>query len=184
MPAAAGEASGALERMQGQLRREGIRIGGKTWQELAVFYRQVRLLYFGIFGFMGMVLVIVVLLAAANTMLMAAAERTREIGTLRALGTRPGLIRRLFLLEGLFLAAGGCVGGLALSLVVRLALNHSGITLPPPPGAVHGSPLHVQFFAVAHAVGAVAMFATLMLASYFPARRAARMSIVDALTHV
>ncbi|MBZ5638591.1 MAG: FtsX-like permease family protein [Acidobacteriia bacterium] len=180
----AGEASDALERAQERLRREGIRVSGKTWRELAVFYRQVRLLYLGIFGFMGIVLVIVVLLASANTMLMAAAERTREIGTLRALGTRPGLIRRLFLLEGLCLAASGCAGGVALSLVVRFALNHSGIVLPPPPGAAHGAPLHVQFFVAAHAAGAVVMFATLMLASYLPARRAASMSIVDALTHV
>ena len=180
----AGQASEALERLRRLLRSEGIDLGGKTWEELAVFYRQVRLLYFGIFGFMGLVLVIVVLLAAANTMLMAAAERTREIGTLRALGTRPGLIRRLFLLEGFLLATFGCIAGAALSVVVRLVLNHSGIVLPPPPGATHGSPIHVQFFGAAYGAGAVTMFATLMLASYFPARRASRMSIVDALTHV
>jgi putative ABC transport system permease protein len=180
----AGQASEALERLRRLLRSEGIDLGGKTWEELAVFYRQVRLLYFGIFGFMGLVLVIVVLLAAANTMLMAASERTREIGTLRALGTRPGLIRRLFLLEGLLLATFGCIAGAALSLVVRFVLNHSGIMLPPPPGSTHGSPLHVQFFGAAYGAGAATMFATLMLASYFPARRASRMSIVDALTHV
>jgi putative ABC transport system permease protein len=180
----AGKAPEALERLRQLLRREGIELAGRTWEDLAVFYRQVRLLYLGIFGFMGLVLVVVVLLAAANTMLMAAAERTREIGTLRALGTRPGLIRRLFLLEGILLAAGGCVVGAALSVVLRLVLNHSGIMLPPPPGAAHGSPLHVQFFGLAYGAGAAAMFVTLTLASYFPARRASRMSIVDALTHV
>ncbi len=180
----AGDSSEAVGRLRQLLRREGIELAGRTWEELAVFYRQVRLLYFGIFGFMGLVLVIVVLLAAANTMLMAAAERTREIGTLRALGTRPGLIRRLFLLEGFFLAAVGCAAGAVLSVVVRFALNHSGIMLPPPPGAAHGSPLHVQFFAVAYVAGAVAMFSTVMLASYFPARRASRLPIVEALTHV
>ncbi|HUD72025.1 MAG TPA: FtsX-like permease family protein, partial [Dongiaceae bacterium] len=159
-------------------------IEARTWEELAQFYRQVRTLYLGIFGFMGAVLVAVVLLATANTMLMAATERTREIGTLRALGTRPGAVGRLFLAEGVLLAIAGCVAGAALSLVVRLALNHSGLTLPPPPGATHGSTLFVKFYGAAYAAGLVAMLATLALASWFPARRATRMSIVEALTHV
>jgi putative ABC transport system permease protein len=159
-------------------------VEARTWEELAQFYRQVRTLYLGIFGFMGAVLVAIVLLATANTMLMAAAERTREIGTLRALGTRPGTVRRLFLAEGVLLALVGCAAGAVLSLALRLALNHSGLMLPPPPGATHGSPLHVKFYGVAYAAGTAAMIATLALSSWFPARRATRMRIVEALTHV
>lgn len=180
----AGQAEAEAGTMRDLLRGEGIHLAARTWEELAIFYRQVRLLYLGIFGFMGAILVIVVLLAAANTMLMAAAERTREIGTLRALGTRPALIRKVFLAEGMCLAAIGCVLGAFLSAVVCLALNHSGIVLPPPPGATRGAPLHVQFFWAAYVAGAFAMLGTLMLASYFPARRASRMPIVTALTHV
>jgi putative ABC transport system permease protein len=133
---------------------------------------------------MGLVLVVVVLLAAANTMMMAAAERTREIGTLRALGTRPGSIRRMFIAEGLILAVLGCLGGALLAVVVRAVLNHAGLTLPPPPGVSHGVPLHVNLYVSAYAAGAVAMTATLVLASWFPARRAARISIIEALAHV
>ncbi|HJW10003.1 MAG TPA: ABC transporter permease, partial [Holophagaceae bacterium] len=50
------------------------------WTELAAFYKQVRLLYFAIFGFMGLVLFLVVLLATANTLLMSVMERVREFG--------------------------------------------------------------------------------------------------------
>jgi putative ABC transport system permease protein len=178
------DAAAALPRLLNRLRDEGIDVAGKTWSELAAFYRQVRLLYVGIFGFMGLVLVVVVLLATANTMMMAAAERTREIGTLRAIGTRPSAIRRMFLAEGLFIAGFGCLGGVLLSLGVRAVLNHSGLTIPPPPGVAHAMPLHVNFYWLTHAAGAIAMTATLLVASWFPARRASRLPIVSALAHV
>jgi putative ABC transport system permease protein len=178
------ESRAALPRLSALLRHNGFDVPGRTWDEIGVFYRQVRLLYVGIFGFMGSVLVVVVLLASTNAMLMATAERTREIGTLRALGARPARIRRMFVLEGALVAAGGCVVGALLSLALRSVLNNSGIVLPPPPGAAHGTPLHVKLYGVAYASGALAMLATMMLASYVPARRASRTPIVDALTHV
>jgi putative ABC transport system permease protein len=178
------DAAAALPRLQASLHREGIDLAGKTWVELAEFYRQVRVLYIGIFGFMGLILVVVVLLAAANTMMMAAAERTREIGTLRALGTRPAAIRRMFLTEGLILAVVGCCGGAVVALAVRTGLNHAGLILPPPPGVSHGMPLHVNVYPAAYLAGAVLMIATLVAASWLPARRAAKIPIIDALAHV
>jgi putative ABC transport system permease protein len=178
------DAASARTRLLASLHREGVDIAGKTWEELAVFYRQVRLLYIGIFGFMGLVLVVVVLLAAANTMMMAAAERTREIGTLRALGTRPSAIKQMFIAEGLILAVAGCLGGALVALAIRAVLNNLGLTLPPPPGVSHGVTLHVNLYVTAYAAGTLAMSATLVAASWFPARRAARMSIIEALAHV
>jgi putative ABC transport system permease protein len=178
------DAAAALPRLVASLKREGIDVSGKTWEELADFYRQVKMLYIGIFGFMGLVLVVVVLLAAANTMIMAAAERTREIGTIRALGTRPSAIKRMFVAEGFILAILGCMGGAIVSLAVRAILNHAGLILPPPPGVSHGMPLHVNLYPSAYAAGALAMTATLVVASWFPARRAATVPIIEALAHV
>ena len=71
-----------------------------------------------------------------------------------------------------------------LALVVRSILNASGIMLPPPPGATHGMPINVKFYPLAYGAGLLAMVLTMAIASYFPARRAARVRIVDALTHV
>ena len=172
----------ARNRVAAAVQSSGLEV--KSWRDLALFYNQVRLLYIGIFGFMGAVLVIVVLLACANTMTMAAAERTREIGTLRAIGTPPATIRRMFVAEGVVISAFGCVIGAGLALLVRAALNASGIELPAPPGASHGMPIHVAFYPATYAAGLVAMMATLALAAYFPARRASRMAIVEALSHV
>jgi putative ABC transport system permease protein len=71
-----------------------------------------------------------------------------------------------------------------LALVVRWVLNASGLTLPPPPGGTTGAPLNVKLYPLTYGVGFVAMLVTMTVAAYFPARRASRLPIVDALTHV
>lgn len=172
------------ERLERSLVAAGFPVAARRWEELAVFYEQVKLLYIGIFGFVGAVLVVIVILSAAIVMTMAATERTREIGTLRAMGTRPAAIQKMFLAEGALLALAGCVAGALLALVVRAALNASGIILPPAPGATHGLPINVRLYPLAYGAGLAAMVATMLVASWFPARRASRLPIVDALTHV
>jgi putative ABC transport system permease protein len=174
----------AAARIAESLQQAGYPVAVQHWRELAVFYGQVRLLYIGIFGFVGAVLAIIVILSAAIVMTMAVTERTREIGTLRALGTRPAGIRRMFLAESAVIAIVGCVAGAVLALVIRAALNASGIVLPPPPGATHGVPINVKLYPLAYVAGVLAMLATMGIAAWAPARRAARIPIVDALTHV
>jgi len=174
----------AAARLARSLTGAGYPVAIRRWRELAAFYEQVKLLYIGIFGFVGAVLVVIVVLSAAIVMTMAVTERTREIGTLRAIGTRPSGIRRLFLAEGIAIAIAGCLAGMLFALVVRAILNASGIILPPPPGATHGMPINVRFYPLAYAAGLLAMIGTMAIASYFPARQAAGLSIVEALAHV
>jgi putative ABC transport system permease protein len=174
----------AAERLAKAMEAGGYPIVVRHWRELATFYEQVKLLYIGIFGFVGAVLVVIVVLSAAIVMTMAVTERTREIGTLRAIGTRPAGIRRMFLVEGVVIALAGCAAGTVLALIVRAALNASGIMLPPPPGATHGMPINVKLYPLAYGAGLLAMLLTMAIASYFPARRASRLQIVEALAHV
>ncbi|HTS01731.1 MAG TPA: FtsX-like permease family protein [Thermoanaerobaculia bacterium] len=156
----------------------------KTWLDTAAFYKQVKLLYTAIFFFMGLVLAVVVVLATANTMTMSVFERTREIGTLLAIGMERSDVRTLFLLEGVLLGLAGSGIGAVLSLLLRAALNASGIMLPPPPGATRGNVLHVDFIPLAYGIGFAVMSATLLVAAWWPARRASRLNPVEALAHV
>jgi putative ABC transport system permease protein len=172
------------ERLAATLRAEGTTVDFRTWQELAEFYRQVRTLYLGIFGFLGAVLVLIVLLAAANSMLMVASERTREIGTLRALGMKPRSVVRLFALEGLTQAALGCGAGAALSLALREVVNRSHLLMPAPPGVAHPVELFIRFYPQAYGIALAGMLAAGLLATWWPAHRAARLPIVEALAHV
>ena len=156
----------------------------KTWIENAPFYVAVRRLYAAIFLFTGLVLATVVVLAAANTMTMSVFERTREVGTLLAIGMERGQVRNLFLAEGLLMGLAGSFVGAVASLLLRAALNAARIELPPPPGSTSGGVLHVELIPLAFAVGFVLMTATLLVASWWPARRAARLDPVEALAHV
>jgi putative ABC transport system permease protein len=171
-------------RLGNALQQAGINLGSRLWRELAVFYQQVRVLYIGIFGFMGTVLVVIVFLSTFNATLMSVTERTREIGTLRALGARARRVTTGFVLEGALLGIASAIGGALLSLLITLTINLSEIHMPPPPGMAKGIVVHVQVIPGVYLLAAMAMIVTLAMASFLPARRAARAPIVDSLSHV
>jgi putative ABC transport system permease protein len=149
------------------------------------FYGQSIGMFAAIFGFIAVLIGAIVLFTVGNTMSMAVVERTVEIGTLRAVGLRRGGIRRLFVCEGLALGLIGAVIGVLVSLALAAAVNHSGLTWLPP-GRVEAVPLTIRVWGetrmiVGTAVGLVLVAA---LSAWWPASRAARMNIVDALRHV
>ena len=178
------DVNAAARDLSRSLARAGRPVVIKTWLETAAFYKQVKLLYIAIFFFMGLVLSTVVILATANTMTMSVFERTREIGTLLAIGMERGQVRTLFLLEGFLLGVVGSGIGSLVSFLLRIVLNASGIMLPPPPGGTRGNVLHVDFIPLAYGTGIAIMSLTLLVAAWWPARRAARLNPVEALGHV
>ncbi|MFX8354967.1 FtsX-like permease family protein, partial [Acinetobacter baumannii] len=64
-----------------------------------------------IFGFIAVIMGVIVLFTIANTMSMSVMERINEIGTLRALGQRRSGVRRQFLAEGFLLGLFGATLG-------------------------------------------------------------------------
>lgn len=156
----------------------------RTWLDQAIFYQSVKGLYNRIFGFLGVILLVIVLFATTNTLSMAVLERTREIGTLRAMGTTPGEVARLFTLEGFVLGAGGAVLGMVLAGAVAMALLVLGIQMPPPPGRTGGYPLVVTVSPAMYAGAALAVSVLAALASLLVSRKAANQSVVEALAHV
>lgn len=168
-----------------QLRAQhGATLEVRTWLEQAVFYQSVKSLYDRIFGFLGVIVLVIVLFSVTNTLAMAVLERTREIGTLRAMGATPGEVMRVFTLEGMALGTGGALAGMALAGGIALFLLVAGVQMPPPPGRTDGYPLAVAVSVPMYA-GAVLLVALLSAgASWFISRRAAHQSVVEALSHV
>ena len=156
----------------------------QTWVDQAVFYKSVKELYNRIFGALGLIIGVIVVFVVTNAMAMTIIERTREIGTLRAMGTLPGQLTRSFALEGMVLGGAGSVVGALVALAVSVALLVFPVEMPPPPGRSNGYPLQVVMDPALYAGTLAAMVALSMLASAWVARRTVVRPIVDALAHV
>ncbi|HRH17293.1 MAG TPA: FtsX-like permease family protein [Aquabacterium sp.] len=156
----------------------------RTWLDQAVFYRSVRDLYNRIFGALGLIIGVIVVFVVTNAMAMAVIERTREIGTLRALGTLPEQLTRTFALEGMVLGGMGALLGAMVALSVSVALLIWPVQMPPPPGRSTGYPLQISLDIPLYLGTLTAMVLLTMLASALVARRTVRQPIVDALAHV
>ena len=156
----------------------------KDWSELATFYHQVVLLYNGIFGFLGLIVFAIVILSVANTIIMSIFERTREIGTMMAIGTTRRRVWSMFLLEGVFVGILGGIVGIACGYGVATFINHAHIMLPPPPSYTEGYRLWMQtnpgLFVTTFFIAVI----TATFSAILPALRASRLKIVDALGHI
>jgi putative ABC transport system permease protein len=154
-----------------------------TWQDLADFYNKTSALFARQVGFMRVVIAFIIVLAIVNTMTMAVAERTGEIGTAMALGTKRFRVLHQFIAEGALLGLLGGAIGLAAGLLLAPAISAIGIPMPRAPGMAHG---HVAGIVVTPgmALGSLALaLVTALIASAYPAARASRLAIVDALRH-
>ncbi len=116
--------------------------------------------------------VIVSLFGIVNTLVLSIFERTRELGMLRAIGTSRRQIRQMIRYESIITALIGGVLGIALGIVISLvlaatALSGSGFVLVIPVGTV------IILFILAGLAG--------LVAAAWPARRAARVNILEAI---
>lgn len=171
------------EALLGKLTAAGYDVEIMTWQELSNFFRQVHNMFNMIFGFIFLIVLTVVVMSVANSMGMTVIERTREIGTLRAIGLKRFGVVWLFTLESLLLALTGCATGLLLTLGVRWGINVAGISYTPPDSASEVPLLiDLDFDRVLFTI--VLMSVVGALAAFMPARRAARQPIIDSLGHV
>lgn len=172
------------DRIDRLIRERGLDLEVKTWEDLALRYHQVRELFGRIFAVLTLIVSIMVVFGITNTMTMAIFERTREIGTVMALGTRRRGVVSMFVLEGVTLGLLGGLLGVVLGIVFAKLISALGIQLPPPPGSTRG--FAVQIFVVpAVLIQAFRLsIITAALASLYPAWRAARLDVVEALRHV
>jgi len=155
----------------------------QSWEQQAVFYQAVKGLYNRIFGALGIIIGVIVVFVVTNAMAMAIIERTREIGTLRALGTLPGQLLRTLGLEGMLLGGAGAVAGALLALGVSVLLYVVPMEMPPPPGRSVGYPLNVAIDPTLYALTMLAMVGLTLVASLAVARKTVHMPVVDALAH-
>jgi putative ABC transport system permease protein len=175
--------SDKLERLlSGEVNKQGKPIYEvHTWEKLSPFYNIARMIDLMAF-FIKLMLIAVVLVSIMNVMIMAVYERIREIGTIAAIGTLPGKILSMFVLEGLFLGTMGALAGDLIGLIIILILNRVGITFDF--GRETGLVLSATIGPFDVLMISVIVIFISVVASLQPAYKASRMEPIKALRHV
>lgn len=166
-----------------KFRDSGLEFEFVPWYDMADFYNKMVGLLSKQIGVVEAIIAIIIVLSISNTMMMNVLERTAEIGTCLAIGRSRRQILRQFVYEGMTVGLIGGTLGLALGTLLATAISTVGIPMPPPPGMSQGytgkilitAPLAIDAFVLA--------LGTTLLASLYPAWKASRLEIVDALRH-
>jgi lipoprotein-releasing system permease protein len=134
---------------------------------------------------MGLIIFFIMVVAAFNivgTLTMVVADKTREIGILRAMGLTSPAVARVFLLQGAVIGAVGTAVGLAGGLALAYLVDKSGwIRINPAVYFIDHLPVHVEVEDVLVVV--LASLAIAVLATIYPSRAAAGLTPVDAIRH-
>lgn len=134
---------------------------------------------------MGVILLLIVVIAAFNivsTLTMVVADKTREIGILRAMGLPAKSVRKVFVWQGLVIGAIGTTGGLLLGLLVAYVMvEKQWPPLDPQIYFIDHVPVIVSAFEVA--MVALASMSIALVATLYPAGQAAKLYPVDAIRH-
>lgn len=163
-----------------ELAAAGLDLDIKTWNELSPFYTKVKAMFDVIFAVSFLIVFTIVVMSVVNTFTMSVMERTREIGTLRALGVKRRGIVFLFSLESQLLSGAGTLLGIALTLLVVGLVTWLQPTWLPPQLA-RRVPLEIHLVPAFWLVSSGILMHLSMLCAYLPARKAARMPITHAL---
>jgi ABC-type antimicrobial peptide transport system permease subunit len=132
-----------------------------------------------------LVLFFVILIGVVNTMRMSIRERTREIGTNRAIGMQRSDVRSVFVLEIVFLTVLAAAVGILLGFGVMGILSSLTMELRDNPFSLFFVNKHLHFVPTAMAIVSnfIVIAVIAFLIAFFTARRAARMRAADALRH-
>ena len=137
---------------------------------------------------MYVILVLVVAFSILNTFLMAIFERTKEFGMMMAIGTTPGRLTRLLLIESAFMTLVGVVAGIILGCLVTWYFQVHGIDIA---GAseilnyygISGS-LYPKLSLLSATLGPAIVLVITFFAALYPALKVRRLSPVEAMTYV
>lgn len=134
---------------------------------------------------MFIILSLIILVASLNitsNLILFGTEKLRDIGILRAMGAGPANIRRIFMLEGLFIGSAGILSGLMLALFLCWVIRTFNIVqLPGDIYYLTKVPVSIQFWDVASVIGG--SYFLCFLSALYPAYKASKINPVDAIRY-
>ena len=152
----------------------------RTWEELATEYEQTVGMFSFILGAVSLCIFVLVFFSILEVLTMSFLERTREVGTLRAIGTKRKQVFRMFLTEGVLLGVIGGILGIFVGLGLGILVNHSGVGWTPP-GALEEVPILVKMMPISAVTPLVIAVLSTLISAVFPALHSARLGVVAAL---
>lgn len=174
-----GDADRAAQQVRQALGPEPVQV--KPWHTLADFYNKTVELFSRQLAVVRAIVLAIVLLSISNSMARSVMERTREIGTMMALGATRRDVARRFIGEAAGVAVAGALVGVVAGALIAALVSAIGIPMPPPPGTARGYETGILFTARSAALAAGLSVGAALLAAALPAWRASRLRIVDAL---
>ena len=153
------------------------------WYQLADFYNKTTVLFTKQVQAIKLIIALIILLGISNTMTMNVVERTGEIGTAMALCVKKFDILRQFLCEGALIGGIGGALGILIGWLLATIISNIGIPMPPPPGMARGYIGEILLTSNMVLEALALAILTTLIASVYPAWKASRMQIVDALRH-
>lgn len=168
------------ERLLRTAANAGFSLEAKGWEEQSKSYGKVKTMFGVIFRVLTIIITGIVLLTLLNTMQMAVSERTKEIGTMRAIGMLKKGVIRLFCTEGMLIGIIGCLLALPFLFLISGILQAANITFIPPVASSE-----VPLVLLLEPQRIVPVFVLFCVASVFSSflvsRRIANQKVVDSL---
>lgn len=153
------------------------------WYQQADFYNKTVTLFSQQMNVLRLIIGCIIVLSISNILVMNVLERTGEIGTLLAIGFKRKRILFLFMVEGLLLGLIGTSIGLIVGYGLAELISAIGIPMPPPPGMEEGYVGKIRITLDVMMNAFLIAFITTALAGSYPAWKASRMEIINALRH-
>ncbi len=163
----------------------GQKLDMTTWEDEMSFLSWIFTAVSVLTAILTMVLMVIVVIGILNTLAIAIRERTREIGTLRAIGMQRSKVRWLLLLEAGLLGAAATASGAALAALVARLVNGAALEVPQAMQMfLMQRNLHLAIDPGRAAGYALFLAGVTTLASLLPATLAARLKPVTAMHHI
>ncbi len=173
----------AQARLEQALKQANFDLGIQTWEDLAVFRKQATAWFGAIYRFMGAAIFVLVFFSILEVLTMSFFERMREIGTIRAIGTKRSQVFGLFLSEGALIGLMGGLIGLAVGWGLGWLVNAANIRYEPPGWSID-VPLRIRLVMENGLVPFLTAALSTLVSTLYPALRAARVRVVEALRYV
>ncbi len=173
-------APAAADALAGELAAAGLPLAVRRWDELTPFYSSLETFWGAFSGFTTLAVFVLVFFSVLEVLTIAFLERTREVGTIRALGASPGRVFRGFVTEGVVIGALGGLGGVASGVALSLVFNALGLSFVPPGGNMP-QPIRVSVGPSTVLLPFLVALGATFLSSLYPAAKTARLPVVEAL---